>query len=116
MIKFGTTLHTNGTGYWSSVAKEVKCSHIGLPYVSEDQDFGELRVYFDLNSWNPDNDGLIYTDKMFINELRSKLNEIGFAGNDVDYSEQGMQGDNYVSLDVGEEFIKRWFSIIPEYR
>jgi hypothetical protein len=29
-------------------------------------------------------------------------------GADVGYSEQGMQGDDYVSLDVGESFIASW--------
>jgi hypothetical protein len=27
---------------------------------------------------------------------------------DLCYSEQGMQGDNYVSLDVGKEFLDSW--------
>jgi hypothetical protein len=27
---------------------------------------------------------------------------------DLCYSEQGMQGDNYVSLDVGAEFLDSW--------
>ena len=36
------------------------------------------------------------------------LHQHGLPGNDVDYSEQGMQGDDYVSCDVGEEFLKAW--------
>jgi hypothetical protein len=27
---------------------------------------------------------------------------------DICYSEQGMQGDNYVSLDVGKDFLDSW--------
>jgi len=27
---------------------------------------------------------------------------------DLCYSEQGMQGDNYVSLDVGKDFLDSW--------
>jgi hypothetical protein len=38
-------------------------------------------------------------------ELVDLLTAKGFDASDVDYSEQGMQGDNYVSLDVGECFI-----------
>jgi hypothetical protein len=38
-------------------------------------------------------------------ELQAYCNSIGLAGDDVGYSEQGMQGDNYVSCDVGGKFI-----------
>ena len=53
-------------------------------------------------------DGLIYTDKTFMNELRAELNFLGLIGDDVTYSEQGMQGNDYVSCDVGTEFIEQW--------
>lgn len=111
MIKFGAVFSTAGDGYWSDVSKDVKTTHIALPYVNDEQDFGELRVYFD-KSWDTRKDGLIYTDSLFLVQLREKLTEIGFAGADVDYSEQGMQGDNYVSLDVGADFIASWLDIV----
>ena len=105
------TFSTSGDGYWSTVAKTVDITDMKLGYVSDEQDFGELRVYFDKN-WDVRKDGLIYTDSLFLVQLREKLKEIGFAGDDVDYSEQGMQGDNYVSLDVGEKFISSWLDIV----
>lgn len=71
-------------------------------------DFGELKVVFSLETWNTDIDGLIYTDKRFLKELRAFLNKHGLPGKDVDYSAQGMQGDNYVSLNVGTKFMKAW--------
>lgn len=114
MIKFQTTFNTAGDGYWSDLVGTVKTTYINLPYVNDEQDFGELRVYFDTASWDVNEDGLIYTDSKFLKELRAKLNEIGMAGADVDYSEQGMQGDNYVSLDVGEKFIKSWLDTVGE--
>jgi hypothetical protein len=52
--------------------------------------------------------GLIYTDKLFMLELRTYLQTLGFTAAeaaDVEYSEQGMQGDSYVSCDVGAVFI-----------
>jgi len=55
-----------------------------------------------------DYDGLIYTDKQFIKDLREFLDAHGLPGKDVCYSEQGMQGDDYVSLDAGTEFYKAW--------
>jgi hypothetical protein len=78
-----------------------------LSYVNDEGDFGELRVHFDTNTWDVDTDGLIYTDKQFINDLKVLLNRIELD-TDVSYSEQGMQGDTFVSLDVGPEFIKSY--------
>ena len=105
------TLHTNGRGYWTSVAKPVQVTELKLHvYETDDADdlFGELRVHFNTTSWRPDRDGLIYTDKRFAQELKAYLNSIGLDSGDVGYSEQGMQGDNYVSCDAGKKFIESW--------
>ena len=104
MINVNSRLSTNGHGYWSNVAKTVIVTGLDLAYVNEEGDFGELRVYFDTDAWDVDTDGLIYTDKQFISDLKTLLAKVEL-GTDVSYSEQGMQGDNYVSLDVGSEFI-----------
>ena len=112
MIKFNTTLRTNGKGYWSNKARAVDVTKLSVPYVSDEGDFGELRVYFTKDSWDVDNDGLIYTDKQFMTELRTALTNAGFDGNDVDYSEQGMQGNTFVSLDVGPSFLTSWTNIV----
>ena len=101
-------LETSGDGYWSNYATEVDIEDMRLGYVADDKEFGELRVYFATEDWNVDKHGLIYTDKLFITQLRSFLNSQQLAGADVDYSEQGMQGDNYVPLDVGADFIASW--------
>ncbi len=100
--------NTNGNGLWSDVAKSVEVVDMQLGYVADELDFGELRVYFNTDSWDVSKDGLIYTDRQFERELREFLNAHGLPGADVDYSEQGMQGDNYVSLDVGAEFLQSW--------
>ena len=114
MIKFGVTLNTDGTGYWSGTAKAVKCERIAISYCNEEMDFGELRVYFDTDSWNVDEDGLIYTDEQFLAELKEALNDAALNASDVTYSEQGMQGEDYVSLDVGPKFIDSMMEIAPE--
>lgn len=107
MLKVNATLHTDGRGYWSTAARAVPVTGLKLGYVNEARTFGELRVYFDTTSWNVYRQGLIYTDKLFLKELRSFLKSIDIAGGlGVEYSEQGMQGDDYVSLDVGTTFIK----------
>lgn len=105
MQQVNTILHTAGDGYWSNVSKAVRITGIDLGYVNADADFGELRVYFDTETWDIDEDGLIYTDNRFLNELRSFLEAQGYNQEDINYSEQGMQSDEYVSLDIGESFI-----------
>jgi hypothetical protein len=102
--------NTAGDGYWSNVSKAVEVTDMKLGYVSDEGDFGELRVYFDTATWNVDKDGLIYTDSLFKQDLMQFVAEHGLVGSDVDYSEQGMQGDNYVSLDVGKPFLTAWAS------
>ncbi len=105
MRKVQATLNTVGDGYWSETAKEVSVTAINLAYINDELDFGELRVYFNTRTWDVRKDGLIYTDSLFMQQLRDLLTHMGYDASDVEYSEQGMQGDNYVSCDVGECFI-----------
>jgi hypothetical protein len=99
--------NTSGDGYWSNVSKSVEVTDMKLGYVSDDKDFGELCVYFNTDTWNVNTDGLIYTDSQFKQDLMAFVKEQGLVV-DLCYSEQGMQGDNYVSLDVGAEFLASW--------
>ena len=99
--------NTDGGGYWSDVAKAVTIVDMRINYCAEEKDFGELCVYFN-DSWNIEQDGLIYTDKQFMAEMREFLNAHGLPGADVSYSEQGMQEVDYVSCDVGADFIAAW--------
>ena len=113
MLENTFTLHTNGRGYWSNTAKAVDVEALDLQYITNDKDFGELCIHFatdelGANCWDTSTMGLIYTDKLFMQELRTYLQTVGFTlaeANDVNYSEQGMQSDNYVSCDVGAVFI-----------
>lgn len=111
---------TNGTGLWSNTKKTVQILNMELKYWPDDwldenydEFFGELRVQFATTGdyrWSIYQDGLIYTDKLFLSDLRTFLDRHGLPGDDVTYSEQGMQGDNYVSLDVGDQFVKAWLA------
>ncbi len=105
MYKVTATLNTNGTGYWSNTKTAVEITALQLSYINDELDFGELRVYFNKATWDVNKLGLIYTDKQFMTELKELLTTMGFDASDVSYSEQGMQGDAYVSCDVGERFI-----------
>ena len=113
-----TTLHTNGNGYWSNKRKAVDIEKLDLQYCTAEKDFGELCVYFTSASWDTAVDGLIYTDKLFRTELRAYLQTLGFTeaeANDVNYSEQGMQTDEYVSCDVGAKFIAGLERMDPQH-
>lgn len=103
---------TAGDGYWSNVAKPVRIVNMvlerGSRWAGEKGIWGELRVYFDTQTWDTDEDGLIYTDRLFERELRQFLKRHDLPGADVSYSEQGMQGDDYVSLDAGTQFYQAW--------
>ena len=98
---------TAGDGYWSNVSKDVEVTDMQLGYVNDEQDFGELRVYFDTDTWDVNKHGLIYTDSKFKQDLMQFVKQQGLVV-DLCYSEQGMQGDDYVSLDVGAEFLDSW--------
>jgi hypothetical protein len=103
------TLNTNGQGLWSRVAKAVRVVDMRMSYISEEKDYGELRVYFDTRTWNVDTDGLIYSDRQFLQELNACLLQRGLA--EASYSEQGLQGQDYVSLDVEQDFLQAWENI-----
>lgn len=100
---------TDGQGYWSNKVKTVRINRIELAYVNEEGDFGELRAYFDPTEWDIDTDGLIYTDMMWKHSFLTCMeNDLGFGPDAilaVSYSEQGMQGEDYVSMDVFEDFL-----------
>jgi hypothetical protein len=102
------TLQTDGNGLWSEAARRVQIVGLAMGYRDDENEFGELRVYFDVKTWDIEQHGLIYTDDQFLTELDAELSKLGLAGADVDYSEQGMQGDDYVSCDVGAAFIASW--------
>ena len=112
------TCTTAGDGLWSNVpGRVVTCTGLSCDAMryKEDHDaseeWGELRVYFDTKTWNVREDGLIYTDDGFEADLRRRLAELGFneaACGSVNYSEQGMQGRDYVSLDIGHKFLSEF--------
>lgn len=85
---------TSGLGEWSTVKKKVSIVSI--------EEFGkELRVYFDPKEWSLKKDGLIYTDPLFLEMLKTHLkNDKKSYHNSIDYSEWGMQGPDYVSFDI----------------
>lgn len=99
--------NTSGDGYWSDVAKAVEITDMNVICAEDDKSFGELMVFFNTDTWDVNKDGLIYTDKQFKIDLMEFIVKHGLVV-DLCYSEQGMQGDDYVSFDVGADFIASW--------
>lgn len=103
----GEHCHTDGSGLWSSAVRTVALEFAEL------SPWNELRIYFDTSTWNVKESGLglIYTDQKFEKEFQDILRKKGFseeATSSVAYSEAGMQGDDYVSMDVEDEFCDEW--------
>ena len=89
---------TSGKGLWSDRVADVKITDIVFLV-----DYAEVRVYFDVSSWNTETDGLIYTDDQFVKDVNQHI-QTRFNGC-VCYSEQGMQGDDYVSFDMNQALL-----------
>lgn len=110
MRKIDETLNTDGSSLWSHVEpRPVRITGLALfELVGSERPFGELCVTFDTATWSPDKHGLIYTDAGFLAELKEFLTRAQYDVSDLSYSECGMQGDTFVSLDVGPAFINSW--------
>jgi hypothetical protein len=107
-MQINTTIATNGRGLWSNSSTSVYCTDASIAYCNEESDWAELRVYFDTSTWDIDSLGLVYTDPGFLKNIKRLFTAAGINVEDLGYSEQGMQGDDYVSLDAGPLFIAAW--------
>jgi hypothetical protein len=98
-------------GYWSRCPmRRVHISKIDVDDSTDPGVFGELQATFD-KGWDCKKDGLIYTDSLWMKDFRQGLVALGFsqeAADNVSYSEQGMQGGKFVSMDVGKKFLDEW--------
>jgi hypothetical protein len=115
---------TDGKGHYTAEKRTVEITGIEIGYKSTDHypDYefsGELRAFFDPSgltpkSWDTARHGLIYTDKLWMKDFKTGLRLHGFsisALSDLEYSERGMQGNNYVSMDIGPKFYSTWMSL-----
>ncbi len=101
---------TDGKGWWSTTAKAVpillEVSHgeiVDYPHAL----VGHLHAAFAKKDWNTRKLGLIYTDATFLEGVQTLLREAGFAHYaDLRYSEQGMQGYDYVDFNVGDQLAR----------
>jgi hypothetical protein len=94
-------IKTGGDGLWSREKRDVTITGMEVEGQS-------LLVFFDKRTWNIERHGLIYTDREFEKELKKKLTEMGLPSKSLSYSEQGLQGDDYVHFDVSREFANKF--------
>jgi hypothetical protein len=112
---------TDGSGLWSDEKRKVLINKFEVTGVFRSipgkKLGGSLLAHFKAKDWNTDKHGLIYTDKNWIKDFRSGLEEMGFSKSavmSINYSEQGRQGDFWVDLDIGDAFIKE-FALINTF-
>jgi len=89
----GKTLLTSGDGHWSSAVRNVTITDIKVSYDSDWCKYASVKIFFSRNDWLVRKDGLIYTDTKFLKLAKA------FTGLKLDYSEQGLQGSNFVHMD-----------------
>jgi len=100
------TIEVDGNGLWSAenCPDQFNVVSMSINYCSDEYNHGELQVVFDDKLWIVEEHGLIYTDDTAEEGIRSMLLDLGITGH-VNYSEQGMQGQDYISLDVDADFL-----------
>ena len=99
---------TAGNGYWSSTKKLVTINRVHLNYIDGDG-WAELCAYFDPAEWDIKEEGLIYSDMGWMKSFKACMATLGFSDAalaDINFSEQGMQGVDFVSMDAGPNFIQ----------
>ncbi|MEN7551697.1 hypothetical protein AAG747_27525 [Rapidithrix thailandica] len=112
------------SGYFSQTQRTLTVELVpsGI-YLDEDLGvMGHLMAYFDPKEWDVKQEGLIYTDAQFEKDVRDLLKNAGLQHyEDICYSEQGMQGDDFVDFDLGPDlaeelyvkgFVERQFYLI----
>lgn len=113
-IKVSWAVTVGGDGYWTRRTGVTVVDHLGLAYVDDSRPgklYGELRARFTPESWDAERNSLVYTDRTWIAAFHELLQTLGFsreAARAVNYSEAGMQGEDYVSLDAGHAFMSEW--------
>lgn len=120
-MKVSISANTNGKGKWTTETRAVDIvkltiGHSSHAFFPEDPFKGELRAHFEPHgfthgSWNVEGHGLIFGDRLWLKEFKAGMRIAGFsikAAQNIKYGELELQGDDYVSLDVGPAFYASW--------
>lgn len=100
--------NTNGRGLWSADARAVRVNKVVVSVHNVEVNLHDfyptlyvnVDAYFPKKSWDTHTHGLIYTDSQWIKEFNQAMKAINplLFGSEVAYTEQGMQGEDYVSM------------------
>ncbi len=105
-------------GRYAKCAKRLICNFLSLDiFFNGEYLQGKLKVFYDTFVWRGFIDGLIYTDVLFLKSVRNYFVRIGITEkhiNGIEYSEKGMQGDNYVSFDLNHDFVVSFVDFLLE--
>lgn len=125
---YGSHVPVNGSvltgtdGHWLRITEPKNLSILGvyamLMDIGDGEKIAELRVYFDLKSWSTVDHGLIYGDDMFKGNFLKLVAGSGVTTQNIEYSEHGMQGMDYVSfdLDLDSDMLERLSRTAGDYR
>ena len=107
----GVIISTGGDGLCTKKIKPVllKGCYLSITIYYNNNIFrmsGTLRIEFDRDTWNVENDNYIYTDKTFLKTLNEYLIKNGLS--EVDYTEKGIHGWSDICFDVDMKFILLW--------
>lgn len=98
-----TCTTTNGL-YHATKGKKIRIVGISVDYDENEPNEALVNVYFDKKTWDVEKDGYVYSDMGFLKELKASLIGQGLpkdATEKLTYTEAGMQGDNWISLEFG---------------
>lgn len=116
---FACVTISGGDGYWNRIRGAIVRveSLIYIRRIGQTGDiakYGELCAVFNTEDWAIARAGLLYTDRLWMECFKQALAEYAkFTPEElnlIDYSEQGMQGIDYVSMDV-KDFDPAWAKI-----
>src|SRR4030042_366727 len=90
----------NSYGVWGRNKELVsyKINRIRVLNIGDPFDSASINIY--LEGYHANQYGLIYTDITFKNSVRILFSKIGVNPEDVEYTEQRMQGENFVSMKI----------------
>lgn len=75
---------------------------------SSDVKTPEFRVFFDMDTWDSQKDGLIHGDRWFIRGIIDYFQSVlqfDIDGTDIKYGTKANQGLNFVAFDVSQRFV-----------
>jgi hypothetical protein len=102
--------NTDGRGYWSCEARAVRVNKVVVSIHRAEVDlykyhpvlYVNVDAYFPKSSWDTNEHGLIYTDRLWLKEFNKAMKGINrlLFGSGIYYTEQGMQERDYVSMSM----------------